>query len=331
MVGMMNLTAPSDPRVWPSLSHQLALAEQLYEADGAGRIENWLRAQIDRIGNAEFARLFSDHIDLPGVASLDYAHRYVRADMGSLIGGIRFYGQDIERPFVEVIAHNFSAGISDDAISDGKTLAGLARVVTTEWSAFQPLHMRLRVPPGVALPPNAHIDTQVFVSRYGDMAPPDGRVRLVPFEDVDDLSAADVAMGMVGERFGVMERDEPALRRNVSPIKADYLRELHEAGRLHAIVPSGDAAPVGLLAIAPGGVDWIEGDEVMEEIVTQKSAGHGYAASAQAAFAARLDTPPDELLVGTIDALNVASRRTAELAGRVNVIDYLFVKLANVA
>lgn len=331
MIGAMNLTAPSDPRAWPSLSHQLALAERLYGEDGAGRIENWLRTQIDRIGNAEFARLFSDHIDLPGIASLDYAHRYVRTGVGSLIGGIRFYGHDIERPFVEVIAHDFGPGSGDDATLDAETLSALARVVASEWSAFRPLHLRFRVPPGVALLPNARVDTHVFVSRYGDMAPPDGRVRLVPFKDVHGLSAADVAMGMVGERFGAMERDEPVLRRNVSPIEPDYLRELHEAGRLHAIMPSGAAAPVGLLAVAPGGVDWIEGDEVMEEIVGQKYAGHGYAASAQATFAARPETPPDELLIGTIDALNVASRRTAERAGRANVMDYLFMKLANVA
>ena len=327
--------APSDPSAWPSLAHQIALAERLHGPAGQGRLEDWLATQIERIGSMEFARLFSDHIDLPGVAPLDYAHRQVRVGGRSLIGGIRFYGHDIARPFVEVIAHDF-AGLGGGATRSGtESLAKLADAIASEWAAFRPLHMRLRVPPNGAVPPNAHIDTHVFVARYSDMAPPDGGVRLAPFANPDE------AMAMVRERFAAMERDKPALRRNVSPIEPDYLTELHAEGRVHAIVPtalrpaSGEAegssvAPVGLLAVAPGGVDWIDGDEVMEEVVAVEHAGHGYAASAQAAFAALPSNDPAALLVGTIDALNVASRRTAERAGRANVMDYLFVELSEV-
>ncbi|KIT18105.1 hypothetical protein [Jannaschia aquimarina] len=327
--------APSDPSAWPSFAHQLALAERLYGSLGRRRVEDWLGTQVGRIGSAEFARLFSDHIDLPGVAPFDYAHRHVRVGGRSLIGGIRFYGHDIERPFVEVIAHDFAGSEGGATRLGPESLAKLADAVASEWSAFGPLHMRLRVPPDAPVPPNAHIDTHVFVARYSDMAPPDGRVRLTAFADPDE------AMAMVRERFTVMERDEPALRRNVSPIEPDYLTELHGEGRVHAIVSaalgraSGEAeenlgAPVGLLAVAPGGVDWIDGDEVMEEVVTVEHAGHGYAASAQAAFATLPGNDPTALLVGTIDVLNVASRRTAERAGRANVMDYLFVDLPTV-
>ena len=326
---------PSDPSAWPSLAHQVALAERLYGPAGQARVQDWLRAQVERIGSQEFARLFSDHIDLPGVAPLDYAHRHVRVGGRSLIGGIRFYGHDIERPFVEVIAHDFADVEGGAARSGTESLARLAEAVASEWSAFRPLHMRLRVPPSGTVPPNAQVDTHVFVARYSDMAAPDGRVRLAPFADLNG------AMAMVRERFAAMDRDEPALRRNVSSIEPDYLTELHAEGRVHAIVPTAlrrasdgaarnPEAPVGLLAVAPGGVDWIDGDEVMEEVVAVEHAGHGYAASAQAAFAALPSNDPAALLVGTIDALNVASRRTAERAGRVNVMDYLFVELSEV-
>ena len=69
----------------------------------------------------------------------------------------------------------------------------------------------------------------------------------------------------------------------------------------------------------------------MEEVIALEHAGHGYAASAQAAFATLPGNDPAALLVGTIDALNVASRRTAERAGRTNVMDYLFVDLPRVS
>ena len=328
--------APSDPSAWPSLAHQLTLAERLYGLAGLPRIEEWLRAQVERIGSAEFAQLFSDHIDLPGIASLDYAHRHVRVGEYSLIGGIRFYGHDIERPFVEVIAHDFAGSEGGATRSGPESLAKLADAVASEWSAFRPFHMRLRVPPNAPVPPSAHVDTHVFVARYENMAPPDRRVRLTAFVDPDE------AMAMVRERFTAMEQHEPALRRNVSPIEPDYLTELHGENRVHAIVPTalrrsgGEAeenhsAPAGLLAVAPGGVDWIDGDEVMEEVIALEHAGHGYAASAQAAFATLPGNDPAALLVGTIDALNVASRRTAERAGRTNVMDYLFVDLPRVS
>ena len=327
--------APTDPGAWPSLAHQLALAERLYGPLGRVRVQDWLCTQVERIGSSKFARLFSDHIDLPGVAPLDYAHRHVRAGDRSMIGGIRFYGHDIGRPFVEVIAHDFTTIESGTARPDAESLAKLADAVASEWSAFRPLHMHLCVPPHSPVPPNAHVDTHVFVARYRGMAPPDGRVELTTFASPDE------AMAMVRARFAAMERDEPMLRRNVSPIEPDYMTELHAEGRVHAIVPTalrpaggeaegGLGAAVGLLAVAPGGVDWIDGDEVMEEVVASEHAGHGYAASAQAAFAALPSNDRAALLVGTIDALNVASRRTAERAERANVMDYLFVELSEV-
>ncbi|TDL74835.1 hypothetical protein E2L08_15940 [Palleronia sediminis] len=43
--------------------------------------------------------------------------------------------------------------------------------------------------------------------------------------------------------------------------------------------------------------------------------------------AARPGRDPERLLIGTIDGLNPASRRSAERAGRKAVLDYLFVPL----
>lgn len=65
-----------------------------------------------------------------------------------------------------------------------------------------------------------------------------------------------------------------------------------------------------------------------EEVIATDHIGHGYAASAQAAWAAQFTDDPSRLLIGTIDRHNHASRRTAEHAGRPAVLEYAFVQLS---
>ena len=64
-----------------------------------------------------------------------------------------------------------------------------------------------------------------------------------------------------------------------------------------------------------------------EEVISTGHTGHGYAASAQAAWAAHVADDPERLLIGTIDRHNHASRRTAERAGRPAVLEDVFVRL----
>lgn len=296
------------PSAWPSLAPQRALAQRL---EMYASLERWFDVQLARVDDLAFARRFSDHIDLPGIVSGDYAHRLVRTPRGRLLGGIRFYGHDLARPFVEVVAHDFG-----DA-------ACLVDAVAAEWRAFAPLHLRMIVAHGATLPAGGHVDMSVHLARYADMRPPDGRARLTSFQDAED------AVVMVAERYAAVAQADPALARNIQAAEPNDLRGWHAAGRLAAIRVAGEPerAPVGLLAVAPGAVEWIEGDEVCEEVIVASANGQGYARSAQGAWAARPDADPDRLMVGTIDRLNVASRRSAEGAGRAAVLDYAFVPL----
>lgn len=296
------------PSAWPSLVPQRALARHLKMSVS---LERWFGVQLARVDNPAFARRFSDHIDLPGIVSGDYTHRLVRTPRGRLLGGIRFYGHDLSRPFVEVVAHDF----------DG--IAAVVDAVAAEWRAFAPLHLRMIVAHGATLPADGHVDMSVHLARYADMRPSDGRVRLASFRDAKD------AVAMVAERYAAVAQTDPALARNIQAAESDDLREWHATGRLAAIRVAGEPehAPVGLLAVAPGAVEWIEGDEVCEEVIVASANGQGYARSAQGAWAARPYAVPDRLMVGTIDRLNVASRRSAEGAGRTGALDYAFVPL----
>ena len=305
------MIAATEPNHWPSLAPHLSLASSLFGERGEGLVRDWLAEHMARIDDPAFAKLFTDHIDLPGIEPADYKHRLVRTERGSLLGGIRFYGQDTTRPFVEVVAHDFG------------DWNALADAVASEWHPFAPLHLRTLGVHGHPLPPGAHVDMSIHLARYGDMAPPDGRVTLASFGDVED------AVAMVARRYEELGGDDPALARNISAADPDDLRAWHRDGRLvaiHALV-DGHRTVVGLFAAAPGSVEWIAGDEVNEEVIAKRYNGRGFAASAQAAWAARDGVDADRLLVGTIDRLNVASRRTAERAGRPPVLDYVFVSL----
>jgi hypothetical protein len=294
-------------RAWPSLADHVALAGDMFGDRGHGLVDEWLAAQTARIDDPGFARSFADHIVIPGVVAGDFNHRHVRSSHGELLGGIRFYGRDVGRPFVEVCCHGF-----DD-------LDELRACVRAEWSAFAPRYLRLHALPGRIGGPGVVLDDTVHAARYRDMSEPDGRVTLEAFDDAAD------AIAMVARRYEALAVDDPGLARNVSAADADDLRQWHTAGRLRAI--RADGQTVGLLAVAPGAITWIPGDEINEEVIDVLHRGHGYAAAAQAAWAKFVADDPDCYLIGTIDRLNTVSRRTAERAGRPSILEAVFVAL----
>ncbi len=296
---------------WPSLAPQRALSARFPGAGGAASLERWLQTQLARVDDHDFARLFSDHITLSGVVQADFNHRYVRMRAGRFLGGIRFHGGDVTRPFVEIVAH------------DVAEIAALRDAVTQEWALFSPRALRLLLPPGLRPVGDAWLDMSIHAAPYAKMRRPDDLVRLTPFACVEE------AVAMVDARYHDLTRAAPALRRNLSPASARELADCHATGGLRAIHADGAMTlrPVGLLAVRDGAVEWIEGDEIAEEIVTTAAAGRGVAARAQMVWAAAQQCNRDRLLIGTIDGLNPASRRSAENAGRPAVLDYVFVPL----
>ena len=310
------MTTPATERAtagWPSLAPIDALAARLLgPADGPAALDAW------------FARLFAEHLDLPGIADDDYLHRIVEAQGLRVLGGIRFHGQDPTRPFVEAIAWRpLDADPGFDPWS-GDAIERVRTVVGREWRAFSPLRLRLQLAEddavAAALPAGWTTDVAVHAADTRAMAPDDGAVALAPFDDPGE------ALALVEARFAALRRDEPALARNVSPADADALEECHRAGSLFRIVA--DGATVGLIATLADRIDWLEGEVVTEEIVSVERAGHGYAAAAQRALGTRHASDSDRRrLIGTIDGANVASARSAERAGRPAVSRYAFVPL----
>jgi len=292
---------------WPSLRDQVALATQMFGDRGPSLVEGWLAEQFARIDDPDFAEGFAAQVALPGIVAGDFGHRDVRTANGRLLGGIRFYGRDVGRPFVEVCCHEFTE------------LDELRECVRSEWSAFAPRYLRLNGLPGGVTGPGVVLDTTLHAARYLDMPEPDGRMTLERFDRVED------AVAVVGRRYALLAADDPELRRNLTPAAAEDLGQWHATGELRAI-RVGDET-VGLLAVAPGTIGWLPGDEINEEVIDVGHRGHGYAAAAQRTWAKVVADDPGRLLIGTIDRLNGASRVTAERAGRQAILEAVFVSL----
>ncbi len=273
-------------------------------------VDQWLADQLGMVGNLDFAGPFADYIGLADVPAVDYAHRVVVSNRGELLGGIRFLGGDRTRPFVDVLAHSF-----DDE-------QALADCVAAEWAVFAPPSMRLVVRPHKRPGADTVLDQSIHVGRVRQMSASDGRVELGRFSDADE------AVALVAERYAALSTDQPDLAANISAAEPEDVQCWHERGALWAIQVS--AQTVGMLAVTPGEIDWIIGQEVQEEVIAYPWSGRGYAVSAQAAWAALVaGSEPDTLLIGTIDRRNTASRLSAQRAGRPALLGKAFMALRN--
>lgn len=285
------------------------MAKELFgQSTGEQKVADWLAEQMSLIEDVDFAQEFAAHVQLPGIEVLDYAHRHVRSTHGGLLGGIRFYSRNIARPFVDVLAHDFD---DIDALTD---------CVLREWSAFNAPYLRLRTKPRLlADRPNVILDKTIHLARFRDMAPADGRVTLDRFEDPEH------AIALVDARYARLAATDPTLANNLSTAAPEDLRHWHHSDRLRAI--RSHNTTIGVLAVVPGAFGWITGEEIHEEVISEPHTGQGYAASAQTAWARYMATDADQLLIGTIDRHNHASRATAQRAGRPRVLDDIFIAL----
>jgi hypothetical protein len=293
---------------WPSLRDQVDVAERLFGPAGPRKVGEWVAEQAGFVGDGDFARTFSDHVHLPGIASLEYAHRHIRTFRGDLLGGIRFYSRNTARPFVDVLAHSF-----DD-------MDALAACVHAEWSPFNVRYLRVQTRPHrLADRRNVLLDKSIHAARCRDVAPCDGRVKLQRFD------TPELAIEVVDDRYAQLAATDPALSYNLSPASPEDLRYWHAHKQMWAITRGEDT--IGVFAVAPGALGWITGQEINEEAISTAHTGQRFATSTQCAWAHCWAVDTTDLLIGTIDRHNHASRATALRAGRPRVLDNVFISL----
>ena len=250
----------------------------------------------------------------------DYPNRVLDLGDQRVLVGIRHYGGDPARPFVDVLAWT---GRRLDVARTADAAAGA-------YHAFSPPEVRIAGPADDAPRPAdgraVRRDIVAVAGSLGEMlaapAPPGlDRVRVAD-------ATVDEADAFVQTAYAAFNRRCPELIDRVPPTDRDRLEACLAAGTLAWWTVDGERA--GLLAVERQ-IGWLalDGWLIEEEVAAPAWSGRGTAAAAQRRLAedlARADpTAHPRTLFGTIDDANLASHRTAARAGRRPVTAWWFV------
>jgi GNAT superfamily N-acetyltransferase len=144
---------------------------------------------------------------------------------------------------------------------------------------------------------------------------------------LDPVRAPADAAAMVAGVYAAVIAGDPAFAGELYAASESDLAQCQDEGTLHWIVA--DGARAGVIASQPGDVEMLPGHVIVEEAVLPAFRGRGLAAAAQRRLAGILaGQAADAVITGTIFAGNMASRRTAERAGRPALLNYWFALLA---
>ena len=288
------------------------LAPWVGEAQAREWVRAWWEQEAARVGDAQFAELFRSFWEVFGETPEAYTHRWLEVDGARVLGGIRFFGGDTRRAYVEVVGW------------EGELeLERLREVVRAEWGAFSPFAFRLLRPAGEVMP-GARVDQFIFAGRVDAMKVAPTGTELVPVKP-DEVG---VAAEMAAAAYAAVAERDPELGAEMGAEDAESLEACRTAGTLDFVVTAaGERA--GVFATRPDTEAFLRGTLVVEEAVRPEFWGRGLAAEAQGVWARRVrEKDAETLLFGTIHRLNDASVRTAERAGRTGWLTYWFVNLA---
>lgn len=298
-----------------SLRHRLTpqFLECMDERSAFLALDAALAQELDRLNDHEFASTFAASIGL--ASATDYLPRILRVGGAPLLCGIRFYNGNPQQPFVDLLA--------GEALEDGMVDAAIAAMRAFE--VFRPTRARIVVPgtqrPNLPTGWAAELDQVLAVAPVKKVAKverrPDHHVSIAP-------AACDEASAFVRAGYKQLAANDPALALRVFAATEDQLEECRSHGHLWWWTMNGERA--GLIAARPDAVLGVTGLLMVEELIDARWAGLGSAAMAQREVARRVATSaPGTLMLGTIDATNLASRATARHASRTEIAAWYFL------
>ncbi|MDX2176543.1 MAG: GNAT family N-acetyltransferase [Candidatus Sumerlaeia bacterium] len=262
-------------------------------------------------------RTYADACSIPGTEPADYAMREVVLGCGAgVLAQIQFYGLKRERPYISIRAQ--TRAFFDDELFDA------CAELTDEFAEFGPKCIRLRSPQGDCdfdLLPGVQADLRIYAGplhelRVRPLPNHFDRIRLVPQEPGDYYDE-------YCETYDEFARATPELNERVARESLASLRGCHQWGACFRVAVDGEAA--GVIAARPEHTDGLEGWVVIEEILAAGFRGRGFGAALQRHLIEELEDERFPLLIGTIDALNEPSLRTARRVGREDVGGWSFV------
>ena len=287
------------------------------EATLEEQLSRGLAVEAGRIGDLAFGGPYRDQVGLvhERTGPLDWANRVVDLpDGGWAVTGIRFRGQDLTRPFVDVVAS------TTPPTADG--LAVLADAVVDAYRVFSPRCLRVEAPDPSALLTQVNGDPRFGVGSGVDQYVVAGLVanlRARPHTAAYDLVALRAAPAeSMAERTATTYRErltgEPESALWAQPEDVESLAESAAEGLLFEVLV--DGAPAGVVAAIRADAHGMAGFSVQELCLDSHHRGRRLAAGLLQRLLAQLPARSGDALWGTIHAANSPSLHNALSVGR---------------
>jgi len=275
-------------------------------------VASWLAQQQTRCHDHHFSANFPWRET--GLPQHTFLQRELTVNGQRYLTGPRYMGGDPAQPFIEIVAR------------DGPIDYTVASAIMQAWQKINPLKLRI-------LLPTCHsdiglTDQLIFISDPATLAaPPDEDISLVK-AGRKDYSACIQA---INHAYRASWHTLPHLRDQLMASSRQELREDIAGGHVLLIVWQGMLA--GLMICVRRRLTFIEGFQIMDEVIMPAYQGRGLAARAQQRLLQQLHHHYGEkaLLTGTILPGNTPSLRSAQNAGRRCVLKYQFFTPADLA
>jgi L-amino acid N-acyltransferase YncA len=311
MPGMIDV-APFLP--WSLAATPAVAKEVLGEAVVARGVAAALEGEVRGRSDPAEAAAFRAACPVPGVGAEAYALRSLRltGDVG-VLAGIRFYGGDVARPFVGVDAQTRALTLDEQRAATPELLDAFAAFgpqATWWWTLGDAAADAAAVP-----------DQRLLLGSIPDLVRRPVDPGSVPFRLRRD-DAGD-SYGDYGRLFADYLAANPEVGARLVRSSPEDYAACARAGGLFVAEHKGAVA--GVFAARPGEVRGVPGWLVEEELLAEGLRGRGLAPLLQRLALARLDTHERPLVMGTIDAGNLASWHTARRVGRSDVGGWHFM------
>lgn len=268
-------------------------------------LARWLAREQSRCHDHHFSAAFPWRET--GLPQHTFLQRELTINGQRYLTGPRYLGGDLAQPFIDVIARD---GALDFAAADA---------IMRAWQVLNPLRLRVLLP--VTHAEIGVTDQLLFLSDPASLPEPvTGELSLVTASRRDFPAC----LAAIHHAYRVSRQTLPHLRDQLQATSRQELREDIADGHVRLIVWQERMA--GLIICVPRQTAFIEGFQIMDEVIIPACQGRGLAASAQRLLLRQLYLHHGEraLLTGTILPGNLPSLRTACNAGRRCVLKYQF-------
>lgn len=287
--------------------------------------ENWLgdiRRDAEEFFSDAFAVSFAKSCEALGLPSELFRHRLLETSSRRFIAGIRFFGMDLKRPFVEVA--QIDKPLESDAQKDDITA-----LLRNEFALFKPVQWRIYQ--------SSHLDYQ-FLGCEGDKrylvgllkdiaAQPQikdwKRLELRPAQNLDFYSR-------YTEMYQTLFAERPWMLDVSRQESLEDMQEYLANGWLYEVFV--DNVWAGVTVASEGCGVGAKGYYMIEIVLDKPFRGQGLGVVLQRKLVNVLEEKSFDssaALFGTIGAINVPMQKTATRVGRVDVGGHYWIRFDN--